>query len=168
MSNTCNGGGLSQRIGGIKRFLINGLAWVIITNAALLGSPESADGATRRRGAAQAARVGREFEVRAGRAVTLGGENLRLRFASVAEDSRCPEGVNCVWAGNAVVLVEVSAKGGRGRKVLRLSTNAGASGAVEGKYLRYTVKLSGLSPRPRAGRKIQAAEYTATLLVVKD
>lgn len=152
----------------MKRFLINGLAWVVVTNVALLGSPDGAAGATRLRGAAQAARVGREFKVRAGRTVTLGGENLRLRFASVAEDSRCPEGVNCVWAGNAEVLIEVGAKGGRGRKLLRLSTNAGARGAVEGKYLRYTVRLVGLSPRPREGRKIPAGEYTATLLVVKD
>jgi hypothetical protein len=153
----------------MKRFLINGLAWVVITNAALLVGPDGVDGATRRRdAAAQAARAGREFKVRAGHVVTLAGENLRIRFASVAEDSRCPAGVNCVWAGNAEVLIEVGAKGVRGKKVLRLSTSAVGRGVVEGKYLRYTVKLVGLSPQPREGRKIPAGEYTATLLVVKD
>lgn len=126
---------------------------------ALLGSPAVA---------AQAARVGREFKLKVGQTVTLERGSLRLRFASLASDSRCPVDVTCVWAGNAEVLVEVAAKGGRGKKSLRLNTNASPERAGEGEYQRYTVKLLELSPRPRSGRKIAAGAYTATLLVVKE
>ena len=93
--------------------------------------------------AAQTARVGREFKLKVGRVVTLDGGRLRLRFARVSEDSRCPVDVDCVWAGNAAVLVEV---GGRGKTTLRLNTNASPERPVEGRYGRYTVKLVSLSP----------------------
>ena len=149
----------------MKRFLLYGVAWLVMSNVALAGSPGRVGGTASRAGAAQAARVGREFKLRAGRSVTLGKEGLRLRFASVASDSRCPVNVNCVWAGNAEVLVEAGAKNGRGKKTLRLNTNAGPERPGEGKYGHYTVKLLGLSPQPRDGRKIKKGEYTATLLV---
>jgi hypothetical protein len=139
-----------------------------MTNVALPGGPDGAARATRGAGAAQAARVGHEFKVKAGQVVTLEGGSLRVKFASVAEDSRCPADVNCVWAGNAEVLVEVGAKGRRGKRVLRLNTEASRRRAGEARYQRYTVRLVGLSPRPRGGRKIAAGEYTATLLVVKE
>jgi hypothetical protein len=117
---------------------------------------------------AQVARVGREFKVKAGRTITLDGGSLRVRFARVASDSRCPVDVTCVWAGNAELLFEVSAKGGRGMKTLRLNTNASTERPGEGEYRRYTLKLVGLSPQPRSNRKIPAGQYTATLLVSKE
>jgi hypothetical protein len=156
----------------MKRFLLQGLAWLVLTNVALAGSPGGAAGsparargAARRAGAAQAAGVGREFKLRAGRAVTFKKEGLRFRLAGVESDSRCPVNVECVWAGNAEVLIGVGAKGGGGEKTLRLNTNASRQGAGEGRYGHYTVKLLGLSPQPREGRKIKKGEYTATLLV---
>ena len=35
---------------------------------------------------------------------------LRVKFAEVVNDSRCPAGVNCVWAGNAQIKIRVRAK----------------------------------------------------------
>jgi hypothetical protein len=118
--------------------------------------------------AAQTARVGREFKVKVGRVVTLDGGGLRVRFARVASDSRCPVDVNCVWAGNAEVLFEVGAKAWRGKTTLKLNTNAGGQGASEAKFGRYTVKLVNLNPQPRSNRKIASGRYTATLLVSKE
>jgi hypothetical protein len=152
----------------MKLFSIRRTALLVSASVALFGSPVAADGVARRTAVAQSARVGREFKIKAGRAVTLRGENLRLRFAPVVNDSRCPTGVECVWAGNAEVLIEVGA-GGRGAgSTLRLNTNTSPERAGEGKYRRYTVRLVGLSPYPRAGRKIRPGEYTATLLVSKE
>jgi hypothetical protein len=134
----------------------------------LLGGQGAVYGVTRRAGAAQAARVGREFRIRAGRAATLAREGLRLRFVRVATDSRCPTGVDCVWAGNAEVVIEVGARNRRVSKTLRLNTNASPERPAEDKYRGYTVKLVELKPYPRASRKIRQGEYTATLLVSKD
>jgi hypothetical protein len=137
---------------GLCRLLLTGVALFVCSDAA----------------AGQTARVGREFRIKVGRVVTLDGGSLRVRFARVASDSRCPSDVDCVWAGNAEVLVEVGGRGWRGRRVLTLNTNAGTQGGSEGRHGRYTLRLAGLSPQPRSGRKIAARQYTATLLVSKE
>lgn len=152
----------------MKRLLLHRLRWFVVACAVLPCVQGAAHGVTRRAGAAEVPRVGREFKVRAGRAVTLAGESLRIRLTRVASDSRCPTGVDCVWAGNAEVLVEVGAKNRRVSKTLRLNTNASPERPAEDKYRGYTVKLVRLDPYPRANRKVRQGEYTATLLVVKD
>jgi hypothetical protein len=118
--------------------------------------------------AAQTAQVGREFKLKAGRVVTLDGGALRLRFVRVSSDSRCPVDVECVWAGNAELLFEVGGSRWKGKKAVRLNTNASPERPAEGNYGRYTLKLTGLAPQPRSTRKIAPGQYTATLLVTKE
>jgi hypothetical protein len=119
-------------------------------------------------GAAQTAGGGREFKLRAGRVVTPDGGALRVRFVRVASDSRCPVDVECVWAGNAELLFEVGGDRRRGKKSLKLNTNASPERPGEVKYGRYTLKLVGLAPQKRSGREIRPGQYTATLLVSKE
>jgi hypothetical protein len=152
----------------MKRFSLHRSIFLAVASVALLFVSVEAFGATRRAAAPESARVGREFTIKVGRTVTLKGETLRLRFVKVAADSRCPTGVECVWAGNAEVLIEVSAGGARSRKTLSLNTNAGQGRAGEAAYRRYTVKLVGLSPYPSSTRKIRQGQYVATLLVTRE
>lgn len=119
-------------------------------------------------GYGQTPRSARELNLKVGRVVTLEGGNLRLRFVRVASDSRCPVDVNCVWAGNAEVVVEVGGRGWRGKRTLRLNTNASPERPGEGQYGRYTLKLEGLSPQPQSKRQIKAGQYTATLLIAGE
>lgn len=116
---------------------------------------------------AQTASVGSEFKLKAGRVVTLDGGRLRVRLVRVASDSRCPSDVDCVWAGNAEVVLEVGGSR-RGKRALRLNTNASPERPGEARYGRYTLKLTGLAPQPRSNRKIAPGQYTATLLVSKE
>jgi hypothetical protein len=44
---------------------------------------------------------GREFRIRINQAVSFDRGRLKIAFQGVPQDSRCPEGVNCVWSGNA-------------------------------------------------------------------
>ncbi|MBV9926189.1 MAG: hypothetical protein JOZ96_14310 [Acidobacteria bacterium] len=109
-----------------------------------------------------------EFELKAGQSVNHDGGRLRIRFVRVASDSRCPVDVECVWAGNAEVILELRVKGQRGTKTLRLNTNAGPERPNEGSYGRYTLKLAGLAPPRRSRQEIKPRQYTATLQVTKD
>ena len=117
-------------------------------------------------GASQVARLEREFKLRAGQQVSVKGTRLRIRFVKVENDSRCPTGVACVWAGNAAVRLWVST--GQGGNTLTLNTNKSPSLADEAQYRGYKLKLVELSPYPRSGRKIVAGSYRATLLVSKE
>src|SRR5690606_20815520 len=38
-------------------------------------------------------------------------KGVSIKFLEVLEDSRCPDGVSCVWAGRAIVKVEINSNG---------------------------------------------------------
>jgi hypothetical protein len=111
--------------------------------------------------------LGREFTLRARQQITLPREGLRIKFVSVKEDSRCPTDVQCVWAGNAAVRLDVSIRG-KGSKILTLNTNNRSSSVDENLYRGYKLKLVDLRPYPRSNRKIAPGDYVVTLLVSKN
>jgi len=50
-------------------------------------------------------RLDQDFTLRLGQSALISDENLRVRFASVLEDSRCPKNVACVWEGQARIVL---------------------------------------------------------------
>lgn len=102
------------------------------------------------------------FELRVGRSATVAGEGLTVSFEAVPSDSRCPTGVQCVWAGNAVVQVVLS-KDGKAFGA-ELNTNLDPT-SVD--YLNYNVRLVSLAPYPSANNPIPQSQYRATFVVTK-
>ncbi len=45
-------------------------------------------------------------------------KGVSIKFLGVIEDSRCPKDVTCIWAGRAIVKVEVIANGKKEDKIL--------------------------------------------------
>jgi hypothetical protein len=132
----------------------------------LFGCVSAADGITKRR-VSTTARLGRPFTLRAGRQIAVQGQKLRIRFAEVTQDSRCPVDVTCVWAGNASVRLEVTTNG-RSEESLTLNTANSPSLANEAAYEGFKVKLVGLSPAPHSKHRIAPGNYVATLVVTRD
>jgi hypothetical protein len=110
---------------------------------------------------ARDAALDQEFEIRVGQWVTIEGERLRVTFSRVAEDSRCPEGVQCIWAGNAKVVLKLS-KARRRASTMSLNTGADPKQAA---YRGYEVRLVKLDPYPKENRRIRRGDYAATLVV---
>lgn len=86
--------------------------------------------------------------------------NLTIKFVSLIEDSRCPEGTNCVWAGNAKIKIEVSK--GRAKETFEINTNLGPKGAT---YNGYAIELISLTPVPKENIRINRNGYVATFVV---
>jgi len=38
---------------------------------------------------------------------TIAIDNLEFKFVALESDSRCPKGVQCIWAGEAIALIDV-------------------------------------------------------------
>jgi hypothetical protein len=93
----------------------------------------------------------------------LSRSKLTIKFVSLVEDSRCPKGTNCVWAGNATIKVKVSNARGES-KFFELNTNTGAKGDTLGGY-QFT--LESLTPHPANNIRIDRNGYTATFSVTK-
>lgn len=86
--------------------------------------------------------------------------NLTVKFVELIEDSRCPEGTNCIWAGNAKIKIEVSK--GRSKKTFEVNTNLGPKGAAFGGY---QIELVALTPVPKENIRINRNGYVATFAV---
>ena len=93
--------------------------------------------------------------LRFGQAATVGG--ARISFTDV-DDSRCPKGVACVWAGDAAVRLE------SGAESVVLHTN-GTVGAATSKLAGATVTLTEVRPEPVASNPAKKTDYEITLRV---
>lgn len=88
-------------------------------------------------------------------------EDITVRFARVANDSRCPADVVCVTAGDAQVEVVVISSGRSRTYVLR------TAGMKPVRHDDYAIHLVKLEPYPFSTRTIQPEEYRVTLRVTK-
>jgi len=112
---------------------------------------------------AEVIRLDQEFELKINQEAAIEGEGLAVVFESVLEDSRCPEGVDCIWSGNAKIRIR-SSKQKHATASIELNTNVGPKSSS---YLGYEIKLVELKPRPKADKPVQSNEYKATLIITK-
>ncbi|MCV2355241.1 hypothetical protein LNV09_13885 [Paucibacter sp. B2R-40] len=85
---------------------------------------------------------------------------LRIGFAGVAADSRCPKGAQCIWAGEATVRVWLQ-RGNEPKLTLELTSSSGSVKTLQ--VLDQELSLLDLSPYPVAGKAPAEEDYTATL-----
>lgn len=113
------------------------------------------------------ASLGQSVNVRYGQEVTVPGYKFKIKFVAVPEDSRCPKGVNCIWAGNVRVRLQVSKAKSKPVKVeLSLNPRDFPDGEVAN-YGNYKLKLMRVEPYPVEGQQLTAKDYTVTLGVSK-
>ncbi len=94
--------------------------------------------------AGSAAAQSDELTLRPGQKGSAARGKVSVRFVLLAEDSRCPAGVACIWAGNAKVKVEVTIRR-RAKKAFELNTGVEPR-SVE--FDGYRFKLIDVTPRP--------------------
>lgn len=97
--------------------------------------------------------------------------DMNVTFKSIAEDSRCPKGVNCIWAGVAIAQVEVMGVATR-PMVLNLATeeNEGRKHQRSSSFNGYTVTLAEVTPYPESvnGAKALAGKYRIGITITKE
>ncbi|PKP27148.1 MAG: hypothetical protein CVU03_01010 [Bacteroidetes bacterium HGW-Bacteroidetes-2] len=102
-----------------------------------------------------------------GQEITFDG--ITIYFKEVLEDSRCPSGVTCIWAGQAKVVIEVKEKG----KLLsqkEIIFGQTKEGEITNKtlfdYGNYRLKAFSIEPYPEYEKITDVTTYT--LLVYKE
>lgn len=108
------------------------------------------------------------FTLSGGQEGLIAGENLRLRFDQVLEDSRCPTRVSCVWTGQARITVTVRPDG-NGATTVEFNTNPAPGRTVSTAHVGpYGIELQSLEPYPQSPEDpIPFGDYRATLVVRK-
>lgn len=91
------------------------------------------------------------------------GEDFTLSFISVSSDSRCPSGVQCVWEGEAKVVV------GKSHPLMRFRpdtlTVRGGRAVDSTEIGPFVVKVVRLQPEPSGSNPVPPDAYRATFAV---
>lgn len=100
-----------------------------------------------------------DFDLRIGGIARVQDTDIRIRFDTVPDDSRCPADVQCVWAGNATVRLTVDSSGKAA--LVDLKTSVAQPGSAFG----TRIELRRLGPYPTASQQPRQSDYVATLRV---
>lgn len=100
-----------------------------------------------------------------GSEVTIKQQPLVVGFTEVLEESRCPEGVDCLWAGNAKIQISLQTPPLERMTMAELNTNTQFPVSVE--YDGREITLVELRPYPIYKVVINPYQYIATLRIVK-
>jgi hypothetical protein len=88
--------------------------------------------------------TGKPFVMKAGQQAgivdNLNQRTLMVRFDEVVEDSRCPEGAYCFWAGRAIVAVSIN-----GERLQLMAADADSAWVA---WKDYKVRCKALTPYP--------------------
>lgn len=90
--------------------------------------------------------------------------DFSIAFDSVLQDSRCPEDVICIWAGNAQGRFNIIAEGRFHHQII-LNTTLPMQQDTTLHGINY--KLMSLSPEPNSKMPIDYTKYKAKLLITK-
>lgn len=104
-----------------------------------------------------------KFTLRPGQQKRAAKGELRVKFISVVEDSRCPVGVDCVWAGNAQIKVIATDERGQSKEMI-INTTMGPQGD---QFAGYAINLVSLTPQPTSKGKAPDSRYRATFTVAR-
>lgn len=111
--------------------------------------------------------LNREFKLKVGQTGIVAGENLKITFVKVSQDSRCPANTACIWAGQAVVVLNVVNDGQNLGEVVLTSRAGSPELAVKTLEDQSTLKLVDVQPEPIASSQTNKTNYTIRLIVSK-
>ena len=92
------------------------------------------------------------------------GTDLTVTFEAVVEDSRCPTGVQCIWAGDAAVRIRLAAPD-LAPATATLHTNLDT--AKETTYGAWKISIQAVTPAPTATGGVRTEDYRLTLLIAR-
>jgi hypothetical protein len=101
---------------------------------------------------------------------SLNFENIKVKFVEVLQDSRCPKGVTCIWAGEVIVLVDIFKKGKKiESKKLTINYKTPIKSRFGNLYTSDDLVISGINvqPYPVFDKKIKLEEYYIQLEIKK-
>ena len=102
-----------------------------------------------------------EFVLALGETAEVVGEDMHVTFAEVVSDSRCPEGAQCIEAGEIVCRLDII-RGGTTDSVT--VTEEGLFPRQTQEYLDYVIVYH-VDPYPEMGKEILPEDYRLHLII---
>ncbi len=110
--------------------------------------------------------LGKKVSLKVGQTLSIQSEKLDIKFLGVISDSRCPKGVVCFWAGQAMVSINVVKSQQNLGDFQLIDTNDGRVSSVLVDI--YKISLLKVEPYPKSGEElIDPKTYRITIKVDK-
>jgi len=106
-----------------------------------------------------------EFALSIGEAARINGEELRVEFVEVIEDSRCPSGATCIWQGRVSVKLEITYLGDPYDMVLIQYGLYDGYDTESYQGYQFTYKVE---PYPEVNKQIDPSDYRLVMTVSKE
>jgi hypothetical protein len=105
------------------------------------------------------------FDLRAGGSVVIASDQLRISLQEVRNDSRCAVDVQCVWEGDAEVVLRVEAPPAHHEDVVLHTSGHNGPDAKVADVLGHRFELKDLKPANKSKHPIDPKAYVATLVI---
>jgi hypothetical protein len=109
-----------------------------------------------------AAFLNQDFRLPVGGKIAITGEGINLKFEAVTSDSRCPQGVTCIWAGEAKCQLSVTMN----KTVEPLVLTVSGSSLSQTVFKGYTFNFN-LEPYPKAQQTIDKNSYVLNMKITR-
>lgn len=99
---------------------------------------------------------------------SLKTEDINVKFVKVTEDSRCPKGMECIWAGIAAVELELSSKNMPAKSYIVATVDLSQRNL--GKHITfngYQITLQALYPEKEMGKETTINDVAVDLKIEK-
>lgn len=103
------------------------------------------------------------FEIKVGEIANIEGH--RFMFSKVSSDSRCPIDAQCIWLGEATIVLTPFDQQNKPSEEVSISTNSTDAYVKLFDEYGYLVQLNSLTPQPKVGTQIAQSDYIATLTI---
>lgn len=108
-----------------------------------------------------------DFQLAFNQEAALESADLAVRFKNVAEDSRCPVGVQCIWPGQAKIDLVVK-RGEQKSEIIQLISFAGKPELAIQKIGDYYIKLVKVEPPRTVEGEMWLSNYKITLTISQN
>lgn len=110
--------------------------------------------------------LGKPFSIAQGQTMQTTDHALSIHFDKVSADSRCPQGVQCIWAGRADAVFTLK-KGATSQTITLASGDFSQGGTGQATFSGYTITLNDIAPPKNATGEIAQKDYVATITVTQ-
>jgi heat shock protein HslJ len=111
------------------------------------------------------ANLGQEVELKIGQTVSIEEEQIKVKFAEVVTDSRCPNGATCIWQGEVTCILDITYLDYKYRKTIIQPglTQEPSRDVFEEYSITYNVQ-----PYPELDKDIKTSEYRLQIVIEKN
>jgi outer membrane lipoprotein SlyB len=107
------------------------------------------------------------FDIKVDNTAEISSEGLKIKLTGI-EDSRCATDVQCIWAGNVKVKLNIS-KDNKTPVDIEIVTEPGQTEGAVQKFENYQITLNKVSPESKKSTEtVKPSDYTISLTVSKN